>query len=140
MDSKFLYILKRLKQSRLTVTDTSLVLPAQIYAFFGAFLDVVGTSCFQNSDLTKLKNWSQASSHAISKILRNWQPLRLSKVSILKRYIISRDTGRKLKVHKTFRRFPGCLLNVLCTFNLRPVSTGMRQQAWNQRINKYEGK
>ena len=30
------------------------------------------------------------------------------------------DTGRKLNVHKR----PGRLLNVLCTFNLRPVSTG----------------
>ena len=27
------------------------------------------------------------------------------------------DTGRKLNVHKTFRRRPGRLLNVLCTFN-----------------------
>ena len=34
------------------------------------------------------------------------------------------DTGRKLNVHKTFRRRPGRLLNVLCKFNLRPVSTG----------------
>ena len=34
------------------------------------------------------------------------------------------DTGRKLNVHKTFKRRPGRLLNVLCTFNLRPVSTG----------------
>ena len=34
------------------------------------------------------------------------------------------DIGRKLNVHKTFRRRPGCLLNVVCTFNLRPVSTG----------------
>ena len=34
------------------------------------------------------------------------------------------DTGRKLNVHKTFRRCPGRLLNVLCTFNLRHVSTG----------------
>ena len=34
------------------------------------------------------------------------------------------DTGRKLKVHKTFRKRPRRLLNVLCTFNLRPVSTG----------------
>ena len=32
------------------------------------------------------------------------------------------DTERKL--HKTFRRRPGHLLNVSCTFNLRPVSTG----------------
>ena len=32
------------------------------------------------------------------------------------------DTGRKLNVYKTFRRR---LLNVLCTFTLRPVSTGM---------------
>ena len=35
------------------------------------------------------------------------------------------DTGRKLNVHKTFRRRPGRLLNGLCTFNLRPVSTGL---------------
>ena len=34
------------------------------------------------------------------------------------------DTGRKLNVHKTFRRCPGRLLNVLCTFNLRSVSMG----------------
>ena len=33
------------------------------------------------------------------------------------------DTGRKLKVHKAFKRRPGRFLNVLCTFNLRPVST-----------------
>ena len=34
------------------------------------------------------------------------------------------DTGRKLNVHKTFRRLPGRLLNVVCTFNLRLLSTG----------------
>ena len=34
------------------------------------------------------------------------------------------DTGRKLTIHKTFRRRPGCLLNVLCTFSFRSVSTG----------------
>ena len=39
-------------------------------------------------------------------------------------YFASVDTGRKLNVHKTFRRYPGRLLNVLFTFNLRPVSTG----------------
>ena len=38
--------------------------------------------------------------------------------------IIAADAGGKLDVHKTFRRRPGRLLNVLCTFNLRPVSTG----------------
>ena len=32
------------------------------------------------------------------------------------------EIGRKLNVHKTFRRRPGRLLDVLCTFNLRPVS------------------
>ena len=37
------------------------------------------------------------------------------------------DTGRKLNVHKTFRRRPKCLLNVLCAFNLRPVSTWVLQ-------------
>ena len=34
------------------------------------------------------------------------------------------DTGHKLNVHKTFRRRPGRLLNVLCKFKLRPVSRG----------------
>ena len=40
------------------------------------------------------------------------------------------NTGRKLNVHKTFRKRPGhlvnvlCLMNVLCTFNLCPVSSG----------------
>ena len=34
------------------------------------------------------------------------------------------DTENKLNVHKTFRRRPGRLLNVLCTFKLRRVSTG----------------
>ena len=33
------------------------------------------------------------------------------------------DTGRKLNVHKMFRRRPGRLLNVLYTFNLRVAST-----------------
>ena len=35
----------------------------------------------------------------------------------------SLDTGCKLNVHKTFRRRHGGLLNVVCTFNLRPAST-----------------
>ena len=34
------------------------------------------------------------------------------------------DTGRKLNVHKTFRRRPGRLLKILCKFNLRLASTG----------------
>ena len=35
------------------------------------------------------------------------------------------DTGRKLNVHKTFRKRPGHLLNVSFTFNLNLVSTGL---------------
>ena len=34
------------------------------------------------------------------------------------------DIGRKLNVYKTFRRHPRRLLDVLRTFNLRPVSAG----------------
>ena len=34
------------------------------------------------------------------------------------------DTRCKLNVHKAFKRRPGRLLKVLCTFNLRPVSRG----------------
>ena len=44
------------------------------------------------------------------------------------------DTGRKLNVHKTFRNRPGRLLNVLCTFNLRPVSTGFKIYDTTKRI------
>ena len=38
------------------------------------------------------------------------------------------DTGRKFNVHKTFRRRLGRLLNILCTFNESPVSTGVYQR------------
>ena len=37
------------------------------------------------------------------------------------------DTGRKLNAHKTFRRRPGRLLNVLCTFMSRLTMDGMLQ-------------
>ena len=43
-----------------------------------------------------------------------------------RRKLIPVDTERKLNVHKTLRRRPERLLNVLCTFNLRPVSTGIK--------------
>ena len=59
------------------------------------------------------------------------------KMYFLKRKLIScitihnpAGTGRKLKVHKTFSRRPGRLLNILCTFNLRPVSKG--KSLWSQ--------
>ena len=48
-----------------------------------------------------------------------------SRTSTLSFACIPVDTGRKLNVHKTFRRPPELLLNVLCTFNLRPVSIGI---------------
>ena len=59
------------------------------------------------------------------------------------------DTGRKLNAHKTFRRRPGRLLNVLCTFNIRPVSKGLckgveewdeaNMFVWVQCVFVYEG-
>ena len=36
----------------------------------------------------------------------------------------SLDKGRKLKVHIAFKRRPGGLLNVFCTFNLRYLASG----------------
>ena len=44
--------------------------------------------------------------------------------NIFSEYLYPLDTGRKLNVHKTFRRRPRPLLNVLFTFNLRPVPRG----------------
>ena len=48
------------------------------------------------------------------------------KIGVLKNFALFTpvDTECKLNAHKTFRRRPGCVLNVLCTFNLRPVSRG----------------
>ena len=52
----------------------------------------------------------------------------------LKIQIRTVDTRRKLNVQKTYRRRPGRLLNVLCllnvlrTFNLCPVSTGQEPE------------
>ena len=42
----------------------------------------------------------------------------------ISRIIYSVDTGQELNVHKTFRRRPGRLLNVLCTSNSRPCLHG----------------
>ena len=50
--------------------------------------------------------------------------MNLYKIKKRENHIYPVDTGRKLNVHNTFRRRPGRLLNVLCTFNLGPVSTG----------------
>ena len=47
------------------------------------------------------------------------------------------DTGGKLNVHKTFKRRPGRLLNVLCTFNLRLVSTGIFTSPGGKKISSY---
>ena len=54
------------------------------------------------------------------------------------------DTGRKLNVHKMFRRRPGRLLNVFCAFNLRPVFTGLvlqgtRYYVMERCISSYDG-
>ena len=51
-------------------------------------------------------------------------------IRFVRQSIIPVDTGRKLNVHKTLRRRPGCLLNVLGTFNLRPGSTGISIQSF----------
>ena len=56
------------------------------------------------------------------------------------KYYVNRcpvDTRRKLNVHKMFRRRPGRLFNVLCTFNLRPVPIGCLRK--NFLISKSEG-
>ena len=46
------------------------------------------------------------------------------------------DTGRTLNVPKTFRRRPGRLLNVLCTFSLRPVLGGVLASLFTRQPHK----
>ena len=55
------------------------------------------------------------SSEALNSSLQlpaNWKPFPLG-------------TGQKLDVYKTFKIFPRRLLNVMCTFNLRSVTSGL---------------
>ena len=47
------------------------------------------------------------------------------------------DTGHKLNVHRTFRKRPGRLLNVLYTFNLRPLSMGCCVTGFTYRVYCY---
>ena len=47
-------------------------------------------------------------------------------------FSIPADTECKLNLHNTFRRRLGRLLNVLRTFNLRPVSTGNCNKKWRK--------
>ena len=49
-------------------------------------------------------------------------------------YMCPVDTGRKLNLHKTFRRRPWRLLNVWCTFSLRSVSTGIMAHKFDKII------
>ena len=46
------------------------------------------------------------------------------------------DAGRTLNVRKTFRRRPGRLLSVLCTFNLRFVSMGLLAKSFSMTVNE----
>ena len=46
--------------------------------------------------------------------------------------------GRRLNVHKMFRKRPGRLRNVLCTFFLRPVSMGFVFLKPTERVNLKE--
>ena len=54
----------------------------------------------------------------------------------LQKFMYPVDTGRKLNVHKAFRRRSGRLLNVLCAFNLRPGSTGYMNVSLEEVITK----
>ena len=47
------------------------------------------------------------------------------------------DTGCNLNVRKTIRRLPGRLLNVLRTFNLRPVCKGSLTDESGEALSKY---
>ena len=69
-------------------------------------------------------------------ILDLWLLLWLFYPEILELAASSVDTGRNLNVHKTNRRRPGRLVNVLCTFSLRPVFTGILVDLGNFLYNK----
>ena len=67
----------------------------------------------------RIETGNHLQKEVLSKVLDN--NCSLTRISLIHN---PTDTERKLEVHKASRRRPGRLLNVLCTFNLRPVSTG----------------
>ena len=71
--------------------------------------------------LLKVNTNTQLITPNVSLRLLLWQQTRLFRI---RTDPYPANTRRKLNVHETFRRSPGRLLNVLCTFNLRSVSTG----------------
>ena len=84
---------------------------------------------FRRSVPSRISNYSENALFSKQALLPNFSEKKIFR----RRYFLKRvtfydssvpvDAGRKLNVHRTFRRRPGRLLNVLCTFNLRPVST-----------------
>ena len=56
-------------------------------------------------------------------LIKFWIRLFLDNCSVICTVMFLVDTGHKLNVHTMFRRRSGRLLNVLCTFNSRLVST-----------------
>ena len=86
--------------------------------------------CIWESKCSKLRNWKYYQFSCISKSAYE----KSAENSVFSDHHLPVDTGRKLNVHKTLRRRPGRLLNVLCTFILRPVSTGL---VWT--VRRYDG-
>ena len=50
------------------------------------------------------------------------------------------EAGRNLNVHKTFKSCPGCLMSVLCMFNLRPVSSRIDCRKENDFVHSLQEK
>ena len=71
----------------------------------------------------KIYNKTPASESLFDKLQSNFRTTASEDLKFMTRFPV--DTGRKLNVQKMFRRRPRRLLNVLCTFNLRPVSMGL---------------
>ena len=63
--------------------------------------------------------------HRVHGILNRMVLLLYSEVRLQGLYCRPQRHKTKLNMHKAFRRRPGRLLNVLCMFNFRPVSTGV---------------
>ena len=67
--------------------------------------------------------WISLQTHHMYSTFKRCGSGRFHVVSAWNTLDVPTDTGRKLNVHKTLRRRPERLLNVLRAFSLRPVST-----------------
>ena len=94
------------------------------------FMGILQCMLLDKLQCTVTRHQCMAPGHPCTEIRHQCMTVRFSTRINFKQFFSPLDTGRKLNVHKTFRRLPR-RLNVLGTFSLRPVSRGLLWELWD---------